>query len=83
MQAARDGREDVVLLWLERLTGRSGHIEKALNECDEGGYTALHYAARFNRINIVQMLVNRGAGEKKLRYHYPGSSRMICTHQIR
>ncbi|KAL5457261.1 hypothetical protein EMCRGX_G034508 [Ephydatia muelleri] len=60
-QAARDGREDVVRAWLERLPRRFGSNIEVLNQRDEEGYTALHYAARFNRLTIMQMLVVSGA----------------------
>ena len=52
-----------MLSWLERLSGRFGRDLEALNERDEEGYTALHYAARFNRLSIVQRLASSGAGE--------------------
>lgn len=37
--------------------------EKVLNTMDADGYTALHYAAKFNRFNILRRLVNAGSGE--------------------
>jgi len=33
-----------------------------LNDVDEDGYTALHYAARYNRLAVVEVLVKAGAG---------------------
>ncbi|KAL5457262.1 hypothetical protein EMCRGX_G034509 [Ephydatia muelleri] len=74
-QAARDGREDVVRAWLDRLPRRFGGNVEILNQRDAEGYTALHYAARFNRLSIIQMLVNSGAdpsvlsGEKQTALH--------------
>jgi len=38
----------------------SGHSR--LNDVDEDGYTALHYAARYNRDAVMQVLVDAGAG---------------------
>ena len=55
----------MVLSWLERLSGRFGGNVEVLNERDDEGCTALHYATRFNRLAIMQMLVGSGAGEKK------------------
>lgn len=52
----------MVRAWLERLPRRFGSNIEVLNQRDEEGYTALHYAARFNRLNIIQMLVVSGAG---------------------
>jgi len=33
-----------------------------VNDVDEEGYTALHYAARYNRLAVVEVLVKAGAG---------------------
>ena len=41
-----------------------GRKEKVLNGKDTEGYTALHYAAKFNRFKILQLLVTSGAGER-------------------
>jgi ankyrin repeat protein len=37
--------------------------ESQLNERDNFGYAPLHYAAKFNRYNILVMLVEAGAGK--------------------
>ena len=37
--------------------------EKVLNSKDSEGYTALHYAAKFNRFKILQLLITSGASE--------------------
>ena len=68
-QAARDGREDVVRAWLDRLPRRFGGNVEVLNQRDAEGYTALHYAARFNRLSIIEMLVNSGAGKGHVSVH--------------
>ena len=44
-------------LWLAQLPHSS------LENKDTYGYTAMHYAAKFNRFKIMQLLVARGAGE--------------------
>ena len=35
-----------------------------LNDIDHDGYTALHYAARYNRLAVVEVLVKAGAGHR-------------------
>ena len=37
--------------------------EKVLNAKDADGFTALHYAAKFNRFKILKLLVHSGASE--------------------
>ena len=37
--------------------------EKVLNAKDSDGYTAMHYAAKFNRFKILQLLVLSGASK--------------------
>ena len=37
--------------------------EKVLNAKDADGYTAVHYAAKFNRFNILKLLAEAGASE--------------------
>ena len=37
--------------------------EKVLNAKDAVGFTALHYAAKFNRFKILHLLVAYGASE--------------------
>lgn len=40
--------------------------EKVLNAKDTDGFTAVHYAAKFNRFKILQLLVTFGASESSL-----------------
>lgn len=54
-QAARDGRLDIVK---NKLTKRR---VQNVNKKDEENMTALHYAVRFNHLEIVQFLVSKGA----------------------
>ena len=61
LQAARDGREDVVRAHLTRLPRQN--TSKILNGKDADGFTALHYAAKFNRFKILQLLITSGASE--------------------
>ena len=55
-QAARDGLLDIVLAHL-----RLGVSH--LYDVDEDGYTALHHATRYNRVNVLEVLIDAGAGE--------------------
>ena len=41
------------------------HLETStasINDVDEDGFTALHYAARYNRVDVMRALVSAGAG---------------------
>ena len=53
-KASRDGMLDAVRVNLDSRT--------QLNDVDYDGYTALHYAARYNRLAVVEVLVRAGAG---------------------
>ena len=56
LQAARDGLLDVV----------EGHLAleaSRMNDTDEDGLTAMHHAARYNRVNVLNRLVEAGGGE--------------------
>jgi len=55
IQAARDGLLEAVRLNLD-------DSRTQLNDIDEEGYTALHYAARYNRLEVVEVLVKAGTG---------------------
>jgi len=42
------------------------HIDSCLpqiNDVDDEGYTAMHYAARYNRVSVMEVLFAAGAGE--------------------
>ena len=55
LEAARDGLLDVV----------KAHIDSAqsqINDVDDEGYTAMHYAARYNRVAVMDALFAAGAG---------------------
>ena len=59
LQAARDGRIDIVKGHIERL----GRDKKKLNKKDHENTTALHYAVRYNHMSIVKLLVESGASK--------------------
>lgn len=52
--AAKDGNPDRVIEILERDPGQ-------LNRADENGKTPLHYASRFGKNKVAQLLIKRGA----------------------
>jgi len=54
-QAARDGILDAVRMNLINSKTR-------VNDVNEDGYAPLHYAARYNRLDVVEILVKAGAG---------------------
>ena len=55
LQAARDGREDVVRQWMA--------VDKsAVDAYDSEGYTAFHYAAQHHNLSMMKLLVYYGAG---------------------
>ena len=54
MQAARDGRLDIVK---NKLAKRNRDV----NMKDGENSTALHYAVRFNNIDVVKYLIKKGA----------------------
>ena len=60
LQAARDGREDDVRAWLAAVSDQ--RKKKLVNAKDKHGFTAVHYAARFNRFKIMQLLLLGDAG---------------------
>jgi len=42
------------------------HIDSCLsqiNDVDDDGYTAMHYAARYNRVSVMEALFAAGAGK--------------------
>lgn len=57
-QAARDGDVRVMRYLLDRL---GGQVHRRINQLDEDELSPLHYAARYNLIDMVVLLVERGA----------------------
>ena len=58
-QIARDGNEVVMEKALARLAGNP----KKINQHDDEQLSPLHYAARYNHVKIVQLLVKYGASK--------------------
>jgi transient receptor potential cation channel subfamily A protein 1 len=67
-QAAWNGHKDVVNQHLVLLVSENNK-EKVLNAKDADGYTALHYAAKFNRFNILKLLREAGANAMQKTTH--------------
>ena len=55
VQAARDGLLDVVQAHIDSCVSR-------INDVDDEGYSAMHYAARYNRVSVMEVLFAAGAG---------------------
>ena len=59
MQAARDGREDLLEHFLQLCL--EGQIN--INALDEEGYGALHYAVKHHRVKIIKKLLEATCGK--------------------
>ncbi|RUS76171.1 hypothetical protein EGW08_016083 [Elysia chlorotica] len=57
-QCARDGDEYNMRILIRNL---DSHVRKKINQFDEDDLTPLHYAARYNHLNVVKLLVEAGA----------------------
>ena len=44
------------------LSNMGGNVKKKINILDEDDLTPLHYAARYNQLNVLIVLVENGAG---------------------
>lgn len=63
LQAARDGKIDVIRQRLHKLGKNSARRLKAINKADEDNITPLHYAIRYGHVEVVKLLVECGAGK--------------------
>ena len=65
---ARDDIKDVLDSWINWLNEQPDEkgVDGELNKMDESGYTPLHYAAKFNRFNILRcLIISLGAGMQR------------------
>ena len=58
-QCARDGDEYNMKILLRHM---GSNVKKKINQYDEDDLTPLHYAARYNFLAVVKLLVEHGAG---------------------
>lgn len=71
-QCARDGDVQNMERLLNQMTG---NIRRKINKADDEFLSPLHYAARCNHIEIVRMLVEKGAGW----YRPPQDVAFLCA----
>ena len=57
VKAARDGRCNLISAHLGKVNGRD-----SINEIDKDGFAPIHYAARFNRLEVLEQLLAARAG---------------------
>jgi ankyrin repeat protein len=57
LQAARDGLLDLVDMHLAMYNATNIH------DLDDDGFTALHHAARYNRVKVLERLLAAGGGQ--------------------
>ena len=63
VQAARDNSIEIVEEWIEFLSSKGNEeMVNTMNERDEHGMAAIHYAAKFNRFKILVRLHEHCAG---------------------
>ena len=61
LQAAREGRKDIVEQRINKLRRHGAQKLRRLNKKDENKLTALHYAVRYGHIEVVKLLIDAGA----------------------
>ncbi|XP_030851100.1 transient receptor potential cation channel subfamily A member 1 homolog isoform X3 [Strongylocentrotus purpuratus] len=71
-QLARDGDAITLKRLINQIIKRK---KKALNALDENGISPLHYAARYNHLPVVKMLVDNGAD-----VNWKGEGGMVPLH---
>ena len=66
IQCARDGNVDDLGRLLQSLQYRQKGKQNAVNAKDEKQLSPLHYAARYNQVEAVELLINYKAGLGKV-----------------
>ena len=62
-QLARDGDVEITKKYLQYMTG---NIKKKVNVHDDEDVSPVHYAARYNHVQIVKLLVEAGASKYRI-----------------
>lgn len=63
LQAARDGKTDIITQRLTKLASKNpARYKKVINKRDEDNTTPLHYAVLYGQEEVVKVLVELGAG---------------------
>lgn len=69
MIAAKNGNKEIAKYLLKK-------NEKTVDQKDSNGVTSLQYAAKYNQLEIVKMLIKKGANTE----HKDGKNRTALTH---
>ena len=75
MQASREGLTEVVQHHLNT-------SPEQVNEQDNDFYAPLHHAARYNRIAVMELLLNAGAGESGNQYSRGQGSHHLAPYML-
>ncbi|XP_043192938.1 transient receptor potential cation channel subfamily A member 1 homolog isoform X2 [Amphibalanus amphitrite] len=60
-QVAREGDSEAMRLLLDSLLNQPQRLQRRLNQLDSERLSPLHYAARYNRLETVRLLIKYGA----------------------
>ena len=60
-QVAREGDHEAMRVLLDSLLNQPQRLQRRLNQLDSERLSPLHYAARYNRLQTVRILIKYGA----------------------
>ena len=61
LQVAREGDSDAMRHLLDSLLNQPQRLQRRLNQLDSERLSPLHYAARYNRLDTLRLLIKYGA----------------------